>query len=106
MRHRYFLSHCELTRRHDLCDIISPHRDIDHFLHGSCRRILAYKALVCEKLNVTANEASSRLRRSFTGSFCYKDMCFLCGEDVGCCKDVRKVSAGEEFDNKLTCCNK
>ena len=48
-----------------------------------------------------ATTATPRLTRSVTGVFCFRDMCFLCGEMVAGYSDVQKVLSGGEFDKKF-----
>ena len=97
-----FINHCELAGRCDLCHIISVHPDESFFLHGSCRRKLAYEANKCVKADEGVEKKTSRrLTRTLTSSFSYKEMCFLCGISVDGCVDRRKVLAGDEFDTYL-----
>jgi len=93
-----FLQHCQNTGHTELLQYVNA--DVKLLLHGSCRRRLAYEA------SAAVNEAAAqgtvqRLTRSVTGSFSFKDMCFLCGESVSGSRDVRKVLSGDDFDSKM-----
>jgi len=38
---------------------------------------------------------------SHTGGFCFREMCFFCGESCTDSNDLRKVQSGTDFDNKI-----
>ena len=95
------LQQCYATNRADTANYIKMHLDDKHTVHGTCRRALAHEASKASKAEAGASSKVRRLTRSMTGSFSFDVMCFLCGEAVAGCKDIRKVLSGDEFDNRI-----
>jgi len=92
---------CRVLGRHELLHAISQYPHVCILVHGSCRRTLAYEWRKSGKGADDATTATPRLTRSVSGGFSFRDMCFLCGEMVAGCSDVRRVLSGGEFDKKF-----
>jgi hypothetical protein len=92
---------CTASGKVDVIRRIEESSDEKPSVHGSCRRKLAYIARTVNKGDKNVLKKQCVKTRGATGSFSFKDMCFLCAKPVSFGKDTRKVVSGEEFDANL-----
>jgi hypothetical protein len=96
-----FVQNCHVTGKDHLFRHLSALPNAQHLLHGSCRRRLQYASNKVTSHDSGESGNKQRLTRSVTGSFNFREMCFLCGEACAGSKDMRKMMSGKEFDSRL-----
>ena len=96
------LEHLRLAKRYDVIQNIELNPGQQILLHLSCRRQLANDSnKAANQLKNQDNVQQRKRTRSSASGFSFKDMCFLCGGPIAGSKDVRKVTSGSEFDQKI-----